>query len=1276
MFLQEKERKQMRYLAVLVVALLFISCAVSAAEDIKSGTYYGTKADVAQAEDGSVTFSAHTGESLTVKTPEVAEAAPVLGKGGKLIQAPVLEEGIEPVSFTHTYDGVLFKETIVMNEYRETIDFPIEIGESQAIIPYGGGYRIYEDTQNKRSELANLQDGGIPEGIQIMQPTAVDANGDQVFVYYTYSDGVVTLHVPYNIAVWGGGDPVLPITIDPSYYYGAYTPYEAPISSHFNTSSPFVSDTGATITSLGTVALNSTSKIGGAGSVWINGGSLATPHTSANALGSNNWTVSLWTTGGASSQYVYSNGGGAAVDGLLIGFSGGFARVWMSTDGASWNVASGVSIGPVLSGTWSHISVSRDGSVVTAEVNGTPTTVSTTLYTALYDGGRSVVAGADNGGASPGNLTGNIDDLVLYNGVKIPYQTFYPYSGEFNTQSPVSPYSLGITQFSSNVSGGYGPTAVNFTDRSTISGATNWFATNYVGGVYQYGPVSFSTGRNATSTFGKAGYANETFISLEKGGNRTNVSVQNAWINTTIVNAAFSGDVRSRNAPANITFTDTSGSASRQWNFNDTDNDAGNFFNSSLKLLLHGNLSAPFKDDSSTGATVTTNGNVTITGQGFGGASIAFDNISGSYLSLPYSSNYVIGNASQSFTISFRSYSNGAGSTWMVPLSFMKVTLPYQGWYVIWDGTKFGFYGSSGSVITSALSPNVGEGFHQVDIVGNSGTVTIYVDGVAGVPASVAVGDPATPVLAIGNYQAVGNLYTWNGWIDDIAIWKGVAIPESSLYPRTYEISDPFPAITGSPVSHTFHTVGTYNVSVKSYDLYGGFSISPMGMYNATIGAPNASFTQSAVSGTPGALISFTDTSVQGTPTGLAYNWSFGDAYGTQPYSTTIGSVTHVYSYAGVFTPILTVSNVNGTSNFTGLPISISTQQGNAITYPPKDTRFHLQEMIGKAIPNAYVSAIPSQTTTGSYDYVASLFGYDLAAVPLSNLTLSGYTDSKGDITFTMMSNVQYSMGFVATGYSFTNITLTPHDDNYIIMPNLGNPFVTNGSTTAQANYNLIVSTTRINNTAGTVWLNFTDLGGATTSGTMSIFQTNRSLKYPYSNASDNFVFGTTTFAGNSSNVEYQFFDQTTALCPASNATITNASGSLVKCWNGTVVNGQSYTVLLTGNTAKETIQQNAAVMFGFVSQAAVIIESFGIPVEWVSMGVIMLTFLLGVGVGAAPIMSLVICAEGWIFQEMGLFKNVDTVIPVTGSSVVVALTFMTFLAIIYVFTEYRRKNK
>jgi hypothetical protein len=165
-----------------------------------------------------------------------------------------------------------------------------------------------------------------------------------------------------------------------------------------------------------------------------------------------------------------------------------------------------------------------------------------------------------------------------------------------------------------------------------------------------------------------------------------------------------------------------------------------------------------------------------------------------------------------------------------------------------------------------------------------------------------------------------------------------------------------------------------------------------------------------------------------------------------------------------------------------------------AVTYPPKDIGFHVQTLGGTVLPLTFVTATPIQTTLGNYADLATLFGYNLNAVPLNNLTQTGYTDDRGDISFVMMADTEYHLNFTKAGYNFQDKNIVPHADNYIIfVDNTGSLFVQNGSQPS-ASVTFTTQYTRINQTTAIIWLNYTDATDATTGGVLQLLKQNTSF--------------------------------------------------------------------------------------------------------------------------------------------------------------------------------------
>jgi hypothetical protein len=183
-----------RLLSIVIILALLITAA--SAKDLTTakgtaisvGVHNGEKSVVNISEDNTITYA--TSKVALAASPTVSGVKKgEIGKAQKDIKGKTIPA---PAIFSYTYDGNLVKETIVLNEYRD-LSFDLALSEGSRIIPYDGGYRIFKTDADNLRKLNDPIHGGIPEGIQILAPTAVDANGRTMDIRYAYDGKAISL---------------------------------------------------------------------------------------------------------------------------------------------------------------------------------------------------------------------------------------------------------------------------------------------------------------------------------------------------------------------------------------------------------------------------------------------------------------------------------------------------------------------------------------------------------------------------------------------------------------------------------------------------------------------------------------------------------------------------------------------------------------------------------------------------------------------------------------------------------------------------------------------------------------------------------------------------------------------------------------------------------------------------------------------------------------------------------------------------------------------------
>lgn len=192
-------------------------------------------------------------------------------------------------------------------------------------------------------------------------------------------------------------------------------------------------------------------------------------------------------------------------------------------------------------------------------------------------------------------------------------------------------------------------------------------------------------------------------------------------------------------------------------------------------------------------------------------------------------------------------------------------------------------------------------------------------------------------------------------------------------------------------------------------------------------------FVASSTTGHPGTVITFTDTSIITDLSNLTYAWDFGDFTN----SSTVGTVSHVYSYMGTFTVKLRVnSSVSDSVQTIKQEYITITSASTYIPYVPNQVRFTVVDKLGRNVPNAYVSAVYDQTTLpAAQQWLSTMYGVDpaVAAQMLSSDTvMAGTTGVDGAITFTMHASLRYNVTAVNGSTSISSLVY-PKDNEYTI---------------------------------------------------------------------------------------------------------------------------------------------------------------------------------------------------------------------------------------------------
>jgi PKD repeat protein len=395
---------------------------------------------------------------------------------------------------------------------------------------------------------------------------------------------------------------------------------------------------------------------------------------------------------------------------------------------------------------------------------------------------------------------------------------------------------------------------------------------------------------------------------------------------------------------------------------------------------------------------------------------------------------------------------------------------------------------------------------------------------------------------------------------------------------------------------------------------------------------PSADFSASPLTGNYTFNVFFTDLST-GSP--VSWDWNFGD--GT--VNVTDQNPTHTYTFSGNFSPSLTVTDGGGNkSTLTKIDyISSGTGTTNSssidILGRPKLVQIKVQNIWGKAIPNATVTIQGISTTTGTWDWVITMLGIPLNEAPIQNTAMTGVTDSLGETEFLMVSTTKYNITTSALGYTFPAFYITPHDTEYAIVANPlgGDGWIEPTVINATMYVTVSVATMKTSDTNQGINITYTDTSLSTTGGFVNISQGDVVLTSHAIGATNNFTLNQTV--------------------------IVPVGGTSVTVTVDTIVSGQHIQKSFVRTFA------GGAVQIGDLPPDLI---------YWACLFIIIMTGLMA-GATTSPQVSVLVCLEAWVFLGLGWLKPMAD--RIGNDKVAVLFMFATFVSVLWNFREGKRKE-
>lgn len=200
------------------------------------------------------------------------------------------------------------------------------------------------------------------------------------------------------------------------------------------------------------------------GSIYFGGAAyLSVPYTSAFDFGSGDFTVEFWMNSASINTVgimAFPHNASNYAPVLFYGATATGLTLYSSSNGTSWDVANGVSIGTISANSWNHVAVSKSGSSIRLFLNGS--LGNTVTFAGTFSGTYDRIWIGDT--ASNNNYTGYLSNIRIVKGTALYTGAFTPSSsplsvvtgtsllmttGAFEPFNDASTNNLSITQVGS-----------------------------------------------------------------------------------------------------------------------------------------------------------------------------------------------------------------------------------------------------------------------------------------------------------------------------------------------------------------------------------------------------------------------------------------------------------------------------------------------------------------------------------------------------------------------------------------------------------------------------------------------------------------------------------------------------------------------------------------------------------------------------------------------------------------------------------------------------------